>query len=71
MEKTMRAGIVKCVVLGAVGAVVGLLLGAFLGGNWATGFQLFHLRGYEAMGVVGLILGGALGVLIGAYSAWR
>ena len=51
-----------------LGAAVGLFVGAFVGGNFATGFQLFHLRGYEATGVLGLVLGVLLG---GALAARR
>jgi hypothetical protein len=47
--------------------VLGMLVGALIGGNFATGFQLLGVRGYEATGQVGLILGAALGVLI----CWR
>jgi len=45
----------------AVGSCVGLVLGALIGGNFATNFELLGLRGYEATGIVGLCLGLALG----------
>jgi len=44
-----------------VGGVFGLLLGAFIGGNWATETELFGVRGYEATGILGLVLGLAAG----------
>jgi len=50
------------VIVGVVlGAMVGLFVGAFVGGNFATSFELLHLRGYEATGVLGLVLGMLLG----------
>jgi len=41
----------------------GGLLGAYLGGNFWVSFRLFGVRGYEAVGLVGLfigLLGGAI-----------
>ena len=55
----------------ALGAILGLFFGAFLGGNFATDFQLFGLRGYEATGILGLGIGLMLGALIGARWARR
>ena len=55
------------IVVGAMlGALWGLVIGAFVGGNLATSFELFHLRGYEATGIVGLVLGMVLGSMGGA-----
>lgn len=50
----------------ALGSFLGLLLGALIGGNWATSFELLGLRGYEATGIVGLCFGLALGGYAGA-----
>lgn len=44
-----------------MGAVAGLLVGALIGGNFATSFEFLKLRGYEATGVLGLLLGMLLG----------
>lgn len=52
-----------------MGAVVGLFVGAFVGGNFAPSFQLLHLRGYEATGVLGLVLGMLVGG--GLAARWR
>ena len=54
-----------------LGAILGLLVGAFLGGNFATDFQLFGIRGYEATGILGLGIGLVLGALLGARWARR
>ena len=50
----------------ALGSLLGLVLGALIGGNWATSFELLGLRGYEATGIVGLCFGLALGGHAGA-----
>jgi hypothetical protein len=55
------------IALGAVGAALGLILGALIGGNWAASVELFGLRGYEAAGLLGLVVGAVAGVLGGAY----
>ena len=44
--------------------LVGMLIGALIGGNYATGFQFNGVRGYEATGQVGFILGAAIGALV-------
>jgi hypothetical protein len=44
--------------------MLGMLVGAYIGGNFATNFQLIGVRGYEATGQVGFILGAALGIVI-------
>lgn len=46
-----------------ISSAVGLIIGALIGGNFFTGFELFGLHGYEAMGVLGLIIGFALGIV--------
>lgn len=57
--------VVVCVLVGLSGgialAVVGLVAGALYGGNYATDFVFNDLRGYEATGQIGLILGFVLG----------
>ena len=44
--------------------VVGLFLGAYIGGNFAQDFTLFGVRGYEATGQLGFILGAIMGILV-------
>ncbi len=57
------AAIILLIISGVISAAVGLIIGALIGGNFFTGFELFGLRGYEAMGVLGLIIGFALGII--------
>jgi hypothetical protein len=53
--------------IGLAAGIAGLLVGALFGGNFATEFTFIGLRGYEATGQVGLLLGAALGL----YAGWR
>ena len=43
---------------------VGLLIGAYIGGNFAQDFTLFEVRGYEAAGQLGFILGAIMGIAV-------
>ena len=43
---------------------VGLLIGAYIGGNFAQDFTLFGVRGYEATGQLGFILGCIMGIAV-------
>ena len=43
---------------------VGLFLGAYIGGNFAQDFTLFGVRGYEAAGQLGFILGCIMGIVV-------
>jgi hypothetical protein len=69
--RTLVWGLLLSVGLGALGGALGLVAGAFFGGNFASSVQLFGLRGYEATGYLGMLLGAAAGVLGGAYGATR
>jgi len=53
-------------VVGFVSGVIGLIIGALIGGNYAEQFVFNGVRGYEATGQVGLILG----ALIGLIASW-
>lgn len=59
----------------AIGSVTLLAVGASIGGNYATQFEFANVRGYEAMGklgfLVGLVAGGALGALLARRRASR
>ena len=50
--------------IGFIFGLIGMLIGALIGGNYFTEFQLMGLRGYEATGQVGFILGGAAGLAL-------
>jgi hypothetical protein len=51
----------------ALGTVLGLVVGADIGGNWFTSVSLAGQRWYEATGLVGAVVGG---VVFGAVGLW-
>ncbi len=55
------------VLAGLILGVIGLLIGTWFGGNFATEFVFNNVRGYEATGQVGFILF----ALIGAVGGWQ
>ena len=57
--------VIGAILIGFACAVVGLLVGATIGGNLAVDFQFAGNRGYEATGVVGALIGLAIGVVGG------
>ena len=52
------------IVSGLFFGAVGLFLGAYIGGNFAQDFTFLGVRGYEATGQLGFILGAIMGVLV-------
>jgi hypothetical protein len=65
MSKTILR-VFAMIVVGFVSGVIGLIIGALIGGNYAEQFVFNGVRGYEATGQVGLIFG----ALIGLISSW-
>jgi len=51
------------IVVGFVSGLIGLIVGALIGGNYAEQFVFNGVRGYEATGQVGLILGALMGLI--------
>ena len=47
--------------------LLGMLVGAWFGGNYAEDFQFNGVRGYEATGQVGLLCSVFVLLLLGAY----
>jgi flagellar basal body-associated protein FliL len=65
-RKIWRTIIIIVVIL--VTLVLGMLIGAWFGGNYAQDFQFNGVRGYEATAQLGLICGSlALGVMGAIY----
>ena len=56
MSKTILR-VFAMIVVGFVSGVIGLIIGALIGGNYAEQFVFNGVRGYEATGQVGLIFG--------------
>ncbi|HNZ02495.1 MAG TPA: hypothetical protein PKJ34_14865 [Anaerolineaceae bacterium] len=55
------------ILVGLISGVVGLLVGAILGGNFFPEFLFNGVQGYEATGQVGFLLSFIIGILLG----WR
>ncbi|MPM56393.1 hypothetical protein SDC9_103195 [bioreactor metagenome] len=59
-------------IIGAIaGFVIGLLTGTFVGGNYMTDFVFNGVRGYEAVGQIGVIIGVPLGAILGILLALK
>ena len=52
-------------VIGLVLGVIGLLISMYIGGNYAEDFVFNGVRGYEATGQIGFILGSLIGLIAG------
>jgi len=65
LKTILRAFAVICI--GFISGVIGWIIGALIGGNYAEQFVFNGVQGYEATGQTGFILG----VLIGLISGWR
>jgi hypothetical protein len=61
------AGLIGGIAVGAIG----LLAGAWYGGNYAINFEFNGLRGYEAVGQIGAILGFVSGGVLCSYLVGR
>ncbi len=58
-------------VIGFVLGVIGLFIAMYIGGNYAEDFVFNGVRGYEATGQIGFIIGGAIGLIIGSWFLLR
>jgi len=59
--------IFAAILIGFVCGVIGMIVGAIIGGNYAEQFVFNGVQGYEATGQVGFILA----ALIGLISSWQ
>ena len=55
------------IVIALVFGAIGMIIGALLGGNYAEQFVFNGVQGYEATGQIGFILGISIGLILG----WR
>jgi uncharacterized membrane protein len=53
------------------GAGIGFVIGDLYGGNYAVDFEFAGVRGYEATGVLGVIIGGIGGAAVSIVVVWR
>ena len=63
---TVRAAIYGLIGI-LVGAILGFIAGANIGGNWFTSFSIGSLHGYEATAWIGAAVGG---IIIGIAALW-
>jgi hypothetical protein len=52
-------------VIGFVLGIIGLFIAMYIGGNYAEDFVFNGVRGYEATGQIGFIIGGMIGLISG------
>jgi hypothetical protein len=55
------------IVIALVCGAIGMIVGALIGGNYAEQFVFNGVQGYEATGQIGFILGVSMGLI----SSWR
>ena len=66
MKRKIIFGITGGVVFLIFGFVSGLITGMHIGGNYFVDFEFGGVRGYEAVGNIGAIVGAFLGAAVGA-----
>ncbi|MFA5761833.1 MAG: hypothetical protein WC877_08765 [Dehalococcoidales bacterium] len=66
MRRKILLGIIGGAVFLIIGLVLGLIAGMNIGGNYFVDFEFGGVRGYEAVGKIGAILGTVLGAAAGA-----
>lgn len=65
MKRRILYGGIGAVIFLLIGAFIGFLLGTYIGGNYYPEFVFLTWKGYEAVGWIGIILGGIIGGLLG------
>lgn len=66
-KKLILLEVVAAFVMSISGAIFFGLIALMIGGNFMNGFTFWGERGYEATGVLGIIIGLPLGGMLGAY----
>ena len=65
MKRRILYGGIGAVIFLLIGAFIGFLLGTYIGGNYYPEFVFSTWQGYEAVGWIGMVLGGVIGGLLG------
>jgi hypothetical protein len=63
--------VLSIIIIGFVSAILGWLLGAWFGGNFAEQVVFNGVRGYEATGQIGAILGALIGLLSSSWLLFK
>lgn len=63
-KKSLLPLVILSIISALVCAVIGLVAGITIGGNYFTGFRFAGAVGYEATGYIGLIAGGVFGLVL-------
>ena len=53
------------IIAGLIAGIIGLIAGMLIGGNYLTTFEFNDVRGYEATGQLGFLIGASAGLLTG------
>lgn len=67
MIRKVIAGFIGGILGFAIFSILGLIIGAYIGGNFMTDFKFNGVQGYEATGQIGAILGAIIGVSLGMF----
>ena len=67
----MKRKVLFAIIGGIALAIIGLLIGMSIGGNYDTGFEFMGGVGYEGTGYLGALIGAVLGILIGLFMAGK
>lgn len=63
--------ILSIIVIGLVSAILGWLIGAWFGGNFAEQVVFNGVQGYEATGQIGSILGALIGLFSSSWFLFK
>ena len=63
--------VLSIIVIGLVSAILGWLIGAWFGGNFAEQVVFNGVQGYEATGQIGSILGALIGLLSSSWFLFK
>jgi len=70
MLKTLLR-VLAIIIIGLVSGVLGWIIGALIGGNFAEELIFNGVRGYEATGQIGSILGAFIGLLSSSWFLFK
>lgn len=63
--------VLAVILVGFVSGIIGWIVGALLGGNYAEQFVFNGVRGYEATGQLGFIFGILIGIILSGWFLFK